>query len=118
MTEPEEATTESERRAARARALRLELGDLEAYVDKAMAGEMVVVPDGLPEVIRRLRYNLTQALGPQEAGDLVPIFRELGGRLERIEAVQRWTLGFWLRAIAQRVRSIRWRDAFLGSVVG
>lgn len=94
MSEPDEPrTTESERQSMRARVLRMELGELEEYVDRAMAGELTVVPDGLPDVIRRLRYNLTQALGPQEAGDLVPIFKGIEDRLARIEKLLAYVVG-------------------------
>lgn len=102
-------------------ALRMELGELQGFLDRALNGEMVVVPDGLPAVIRRLRSDMTAALGPQEAGDLVPIFREFAARVAAVElgigeihAVQRWTLAYWLRRGAletARLAVAAWRWA-------
>lgn len=103
---PRPPASEAERREQIQRASLMTLDELQGYIDRAEAGEMVLVPDGLPEVIRRLRYNLTQALGPQEAGDLGVLFRALDNRLQAVEsgiaevqAAQRWTVGYWLGRI-------------------
>ncbi len=106
-TEEQETISETERQRQIKTVMRMELGELQEFIDRAAGGEMVVVPDGLVDVIRRLRSDLTMALGPQEAHDLVPVFRAFENRVAAVEfavgeviAVQRWTLAYWLARFA------------------
>lgn len=68
-------------------ALDISLRELDDWLHRAGAGEVVVVPDGLIGTVQRLRSDLTSSLGPRDAGDLAWILSEILRRQARLESM-------------------------------
>jgi hypothetical protein len=63
-------------------AFKRELDALAPLLEMAEEGHWIPVPDGTLDAIKEIRKASSRAFGPQEAGDLVPLFKSLARDME------------------------------------